>query len=85
MRKVYITLRITLWSLIGYFIGCAISKFYDYKTRPDWYLVQSAPWYLGIEIQAVITGLIALGILLVMWRIRRKENFFGYKNHDSNH
>ncbi len=72
MKKFYSILRILLWSFIGVFIGSSLFKWYDYKAHPDLYAMQSAPWYLSIEISAVFTIIVVIVILTVMWIIRKK-------------
>ena len=72
MKKLYQILNIILWSFVGVFIGNSIYKFYDYKTHPDIYIAQSAPWYLNIEIQAVFTAIIVVVICVIMRMIKKK-------------
>lgn len=72
MRKIYSVLKIMLWSFIGVFVGSSIYKYYDYTSYPDLYAVQSAPWYLSIEINAIFTAIIVVVILLIMWFVRKK-------------
>lgn len=71
MKKLYIILRIVLWSFAGVFIGSSLFKWHDYKTHPDLYAMQSAPWYLSIEINAIFTIIVVIVILTVMWIIRK--------------
>lgn len=72
MKKLYFLLRIMLWSFIGVFIGSSLFKWYDYKTHPGLYAMQSAPWYLSIEISAIFTVIVVIVILIIMWMIRKK-------------
>lgn len=65
-------LRIMLWSFIGVFIGSSLFKWYDYKMHPGLYAMQSAPWYLSIEINAIFTVIVVIVILIIMWMIRKK-------------
>lgn len=73
MKKLYNILKIILWSFIGVFIGSSLYKWYDYKVHPDLYAMQSAPWYLSIQISAVFTIVVVIVILIVMWIIRKKR------------
>ena len=73
MNKLYNLLKIIMWCFVGVFIGSTIYKCYDYKTYPDLHAAQSAPWYLGIEIQGVFTAIIVILILIAMWAIRKKS------------
>ncbi len=72
MKKFYTALKIMMWSVIGVFIGGSLYKWYDYKTRPDLYAMQSAPWYLVVATSAVITMAVVLIMLVIMWLIRKK-------------
>lgn len=71
MKHLYRILKILLWSVIGVFIGSSLYKWYDYKTHPDLYAMQSAPWYLSIEFSAVLTIIAVIIILLIMWMIKK--------------
>lgn len=72
MKNLYNILRIVMWSFIGVFIGYSGYKYYDYKKHPDLYAMQSAPWYLSIELYAVFTIIVVAIILIIMWSIRKK-------------
>ena len=48
-------------SFTGVFIGSAVFKYLDYKKNPDLYVMQSAPWYLSIQ----ITGIALIIVLLI--------------------
>ncbi len=72
MKKIYSVLRIALWSFIGVFIGSSLYNWYDYKTHPDLYAMQSAPWYLSIEISAIFTIIVVIVIFTIMWIIKKK-------------
>lgn len=72
MKNLYNILRIVMWSFIGVFIGYSGYTYYDYKKHPDLYAMQSAPWYLGIELYGVFTIIVVAIILIIMWSIRKK-------------
>ena len=72
MKKLYDTLKIALWCVVGVFAGTSIYRCWDYHQRPGLYALTSAPWYTGIQIGAVITLVIAALLLLAMWIVRRK-------------
>lgn len=72
VKRCYAVLRIVMWSVIGVFIGGSLYKWYDYKTHPDLYAMQSAPWYVGIEISALCTAAIVMVMLIMMWAIRKR-------------
>lgn len=72
MRTLYQILRIVLWSSIGVFMGTSVFTWYDYKSRPGLYAMQSAPWYLRIQVNGVYTAITVGVILLLMWMLRKK-------------
>ena len=45
LRKLNCFLNIVIGSFIGIFIGYGIYKFWHFKTYPNLYAMQSAPWY----------------------------------------
>lgn len=55
-----------IMSLTGaYFLGFVIWQLIDQSAHPEKYLVRSAPWYLSIEIQALITaGVMAVEMVI---------------------
>lgn len=74
MIKIYSTLKTILWSFIGVFIGSSIYQYYDYKSHTALYEMQSAPWYLAIEIRGIFNAVIVAIILAAMWIIKKKIN-----------
>lgn len=72
VKTLYHILRIVLWSSIGVFIGSSVFTWYDYKTHPGLYEIQSAPWYLGIQVYGIYTLVTVVIVLLLMWMIRKK-------------
>ena len=72
MKKLYGTLKITLWCFIGVFIGSSISRYQEYKAYPGLYEMQSAPWYSVIVIRGIFTAILVAIILVAMWIIRKK-------------
>ena len=45
LRKLNYFFNIVIGSCIGVFIGFGIYKFWHFKTYPNLYAMQSAPWY----------------------------------------
>lgn len=72
MRKLYNILKMVSWCFVGVFIGSSIYQYYDYKTHPDLYEWQSAPWYLSIEIRGVFTAIIIAVLLIIIHIIKKK-------------
>lgn len=72
MKKLYNTLKVALWCVVGVFIGTSIYQYIDYRQRPDLYALTSAPWYTSIQISSIFTVVVVLILLIVMWIIKRK-------------
>lgn len=60
-KKINPILNILMGSFIGYFIGSGLYKYWHFRKYPDFYIVQSAPWYTSI----LMCGLFTLVILAV--------------------
>ena len=71
MKNLYNVLWITMWSIIGVFVGYSGYTFYDYKKYPDLYAMRSAPWYTEIEMLAIFTALVVVILLIIMWMIKK--------------
>ncbi|MEE0204216.1 MAG: hypothetical protein UEE32_02620 [Oscillospiraceae bacterium] len=72
MEKVYRILKTAIWCFVGVFIGNSCYEFKAYKTYPELYAMQSAPWYYGILMHAVLTAVIIAGILIVMALLKKR-------------
>ena len=72
LKKLNHILNIVIGSFIGVFIGHGIYVYWDYKTHPDLYAMQSAPWYTSIFVYGVVT-LIILVVFAVAKSIIRKK------------
>ena len=65
LKKINYFINILMGSFTGVFIGSAVFKYLDYKKNPDLYVMQSAPWYLSIQITGIAL-IIALLICVVI-------------------
>ena len=72
MKKLYNTLKVALWCVVGVFIGTSIYQYIDYRQRPDLYALTSAPWYMSIQIGGIFTAAVVLLLLLAMRIVKRK-------------
>lgn len=72
MEKVYRILKTALCCIAGVFIGTSLHTCYAYKTYPELYAMQSAPWYYGILMNAVLTVVAVAGILIVMALLKKR-------------
>ena len=53
MKKINIIINIFIAVFIGVFIGHGVYTVWDFKTHPELYVVQSAPWYTSIYIWCI--------------------------------
>ena len=74
MKRLYATLKLFLGCSIGVFLGRGIYLYFDFKAGPDLYTMQSAPWYADLEIQGIVTAVLAAVLLAAMWLVRKKIN-----------
>ena len=62
---------VVIGSFIGVFIGFGIYKFWHFKTYPNLYAMQSAPWYTELLLDgALVAVLVVVCIILklIIWR-----------------
>ena len=72
MKQLYQTLKIFLGCSIGVFLGSCIYQYYRFRTHPALYAMQSAPWYVRLEVQGLYTVVLAVILLSAMRCIRQK-------------
>ena len=72
LKKLNSFLNIIIGSFVGVFIGRGIYVFWDYKTHPGLYAMQSAPWYTSIVVNGIVT-LILLAVVIIAKLIIRKK------------
>ena len=56
LRKLNCFLNIVIGSSIGVFIGFGIYKFWHFKTYPNLYAIQSAPWYTELLLDGALVA-----------------------------
>ena len=56
LKKLNSFFNIVIGSFIGVFIGFGIYKFWHFKTYPNLYAMQSAPWYNRVAIGWCLGG-----------------------------
>ena len=65
MEKVNQIINSIMGVFIGVFIGHSIYDIWNYKTHPELYAMQSAPWYTSILVYGIFTVVVlAIGLLL---------------------
>ena len=71
MKKWNNTLNIIIGSFVGVFIGRVIYTLWDFRTRPELYAMQSAPWYTSILVNGVFTLVVLLVCVMIKVIIKR--------------
>ena len=65
------TVSIFLGCSIGVFLGSCVYRYWDFKAHPGFYAMQSAPWYVHLEVQGLCTAALAAILLASMGHIRK--------------
>ena len=73
MKPLEQLLRVFLGCWIGAFLGSAVWRWADFHAHPEQYVMNSAPWYTGIQINAAVTLVVAAAILLILQYLKRKH------------
>ena len=60
-------------SSIGVFIGFGIYKFWHFKTYPNLYAIQSAPWYTELLLDGALVAVV-VGVCIILKLIIRKKS-----------
>ena len=66
MKKLNQFLNIVIGAFAGVFLGHGIYVVWNYRTNPELYAMNSAPWYTGI----LVNGLLTLAVLLLYFGIK---------------
>lgn len=81
MKKFNNGLNIAIGGFIGVFVGYCIYIYWEYKTFPEIYAMQSAPWYTSILLNGALTiAVVAICAIIKMIikhyikKSNRKEN-----------
>ena len=72
-KKVINFLNLAMATIIGIFIGYSLFFYQSYHNHPDWYMAQSAPWYLNLIWYGAVTLLILLALIAIKAAIRKKQ------------
>lgn len=72
LKRLNQIINIVMGSFVGAFVGYGIYVFWDYKTHPDLYAVQSTPWYTSIFVYGIVL-LFLLGMAVIAKLLIRKN------------
>jgi ABC-type antimicrobial peptide transport system permease subunit len=73
MKRLNIILNTIMGAFIGVFIGRGIYVIWDFKTHPELYAVQSAPWYTSILVYGAFTIVVLLVCIVIKAIIKSKQ------------
>ena len=73
MKKLNNILNIIIGAFVGVFIGHGIYVVGNYKTRPELYAMQSAPWYTSILVYGAFTFVVLLICFVIKAIIKHKK------------
>lgn len=73
MKRWYRTLKILLGCSIGVLLGSGIYRYFDFKSRPELYAMQPAPWYQPLILQGLFTAGAAAVLLLMIRLLKNKD------------
>ena len=74
LKKINSFINILIGGFIGAFIGGSIFRYLDYKNYPELFVMQSAPWYTGIQISGIALIVVLIICVLIKIIIRKKMN-----------
>ena len=72
LKKLNQILNTIIGAFVGVFIGHGIYVFWDFKTHPDLYAMQSAPWYTSILLYGIVTVVVLIAAVIIKLIIRQK-------------
>ena len=72
LKKLDSILNIVMGSFVGVFLGHGIFVFWDYKTHPGLYAMQSAPWYTSILVNGVFTAALLAVAAIIKLIVQKK-------------
>ena len=73
MKKANHIVNIIMGSLMGAFVGRSLCIVWRFKTHPELYAMQSAPWYTSILVHGAFTFVILLICFVIKAVIKHKQ------------
>ena len=65
MKKINDLLNVLMGSFIGVFVGRAAFVWWNFKTNPELYAMQSAPWHTSMLVEAALTLVLLLVCVVI--------------------
>lgn len=72
MKKINTILNTIMGAFSGVFVGHGIYTVWDFKTHPELYAMQSAPWYTSIVVYGICTLVIVMICIVAKIFIKNK-------------
>ena len=77
MKKLNHIVNIIMGSLMGAFVGRSLLIAWRFKTYPELYAMQSAPWYTAMLLLGIYTLFVVVVCyvikVVIKWRIKKSE------------
>lgn len=65
LKRINALINIVIGVSIGVFIGYGVYSFWDFKSHPELYAMQSAPWYTRLILWGAVTiGIVAIAAII---------------------
>ena len=78
LKRIDQILNICSGAFVGVFLGHWIYLYWHFRTHPELYAMNSAPWYVGLYIPGIVTAVLfalcLVGKLLVKRKLNQQEN-----------
>ena len=75
MKKLNTIVNAIIGAFVGAFIGHGIYVVWNFKTRPELYAMQSAPWYTSIMMYGAFTIVVLLICFVIKAISKRKQKW----------
>lgn len=72
-KKAYHFLKLCLAADIVLFLSWALYEVLWYRTHPELYVMNSAPWYVNLLVYGTSAGLAAMLLAAAMWSLKRRD------------
>lgn len=73
MKRLNKVLNTIIAAFVGVFLGHSVYVIWNFKTRPELYAMQSAPWYTSILVYGAFTLVVLLICIVIKLIIKHKQ------------